>query len=775
MNGIRLGALLIASALTLTPAAAAAQDGESIDDAPADGVLGDDELLDDELLDDDLLGEEDEDDELLDGQGGAQKIDAVEVEFAPDQIARDSGSVTTLDEDALEAFEYDDPERALQQVPGLYVRAEDGFGLRPNIGLRGASSERSKKVTLMEDGVLFGPAPYAAPAAYYFPLMTRMTDLEVYKGPAAILFGPQTIGGAVNLRTRAIPAMGQTWGVDLAAGTLPNGKAHVFYGWGGEHVGVLAEAVHLESAGFKEIDGQEDGGDTGFSKTEGMLKARINSSGEGDVFHLLELKLGGAREVSNETYLGLTDADLRDSPNRRYAATALARMEWWRTQAELRYELEVGEWLDVSAVAYRNDMSRAWLKFNRFSDGTDAADVLASPQTARNGIYYATLTGEQDSTAATRLGIGTNDRRLVSQGVQAQARFIGKLGELENKLEFGVRLHNDSIERDHDERSYDIRGGQLQEAGDLETTANNRGEATALALHVVDQLDVWRFTFTPGFRAEIIGTSFDDELAGNATENSQLALLPGIGALAELPGGFELVAGIHRGFSPVSPGQPDDVEPEYALNAEFGARYARGASDTQAEAIGFTSDYSNITGECAFSSGCAPEDLGRQFNGGEAFIWGVEAVAGHRFDAPGELSFPLRATYTYTNARFDSAFSSSNPQFGDVEVGDELPYVPTHQASAQIGARWSELASINVGVTHVDRMREEASQDEDGRFTDAFTMLDLLASWTPTETLTVYAKVDNLTDTSPIVSRRPFGARSTRPRTGQLGVKWRVD
>ena len=85
------------------------------------------------------------------------------------------------------------------------MRGEDGFGLRPNIGIRGANPDRSKKVTLMEDGILFGPAPYSAPAAYYFPLITRMELVRVIKGPGAISFGPQTVGGAIDLVTRGIP------------------------------------------------------------------------------------------------------------------------------------------------------------------------------------------------------------------------------------------------------------------------------------------------------------------------------------------------------------------------------------------------------------------------------------------------------------------------------------------------------------------------------------------------------------------------------------------
>jgi Fe(3+) dicitrate transport protein len=130
---------------------------------------------------------------------------------------RTAGSVHTIKASRLQRFELDDAHAVLQAVPGVYVRGEDGFGLRPNIGLRGANADRSKKVTLMEDGILFGPAPYSAPAAYYFPLITRMESVRVVKGPSAVLYGPSTVGGAIDFITKDVPS-GTVAGADLAIG-----------------------------------------------------------------------------------------------------------------------------------------------------------------------------------------------------------------------------------------------------------------------------------------------------------------------------------------------------------------------------------------------------------------------------------------------------------------------------------------------------------------------------------------------------------------------------
>ena len=58
-----------------------------------------------------------------------------------------------IGKDDLKKQNYVDVNRVLRQVPGVYVREEDGSGLFPNISVRGVTTERSKAVTVMEDGI----------------------------------------------------------------------------------------------------------------------------------------------------------------------------------------------------------------------------------------------------------------------------------------------------------------------------------------------------------------------------------------------------------------------------------------------------------------------------------------------------------------------------------------------------------------------------------------------------------------------------------------------
>lgn len=153
------------------------------------------------------------------------------------------GAVTVLSAKTLRRQGDVDIHRALRTVPGVYIQEEDGFGLRPNIGLRGSGSERSSRISVLEDGIPIAPAPYTAPSAYYFPSVGRMNGIEVMKGASQIAHGPNTVGGAINLISTPIPS-DLSGRVDGRMGQFGTGRLHVHVGDGSGRIGWLIEALH---------------------------------------------------------------------------------------------------------------------------------------------------------------------------------------------------------------------------------------------------------------------------------------------------------------------------------------------------------------------------------------------------------------------------------------------------------------------------------------------------------------------------------------------------
>ena len=695
-----------------------------------------------------------------------------------ERLTRVSGSAHRVDQETLEAQEYDDVHRVLKQIPGVYVRDEDGQGLRPNIGLRGANSDRSAKVTLMEDGVLMAPAPYSAPAAYYFPLTTRLTGVEVFKGPASIQYGPNTIGGAINLVTRSVPMSGRVGGVDLSTGMYNSNKVHAYYGQGWGRFGVLIEVAQLNTDGFKDLDG---GGDTGFDKREMMTKLRYHSDPNAEVYHALELKLGVADERSAETYLGLTDEDFKATPFRRYSASQMGEMEWLRTQAKLSYNVSIGDDIELKFDLYRHDFDRSWEKLNGLSAPGVALDqVLRDPSNPRYTPFIELLSGTREWTGDPneRLLIGDNHRIYLSQGAQGSGEWRTQGRGWGNRLQLGVRFHQDQIEREHTERAFEMNSQRLIPIGDSRSTRKNLGETIALSASLFDEVKIGdRVRLTPGVRLERYQTTLiDTTLSQDSTtfKGEELVLLPGVGGWLTLNDHVGLLVGAHRGFSPLSLDQTGLIQPELSLNYESGARAQWGGEGAtfKGELIGFFNDYQNLVGACTQSAGCAVADLDRQFNAGRAHIMGVESLFAASFLLSHAWALNTNLTYTWTRARFQSSFESEFSQWGSVGEGATLPYIPEHQASARVGLNAQRFGVEGV-LTYVGEMRDVAGlgTPASAELIPAYSLIDMSARYALHERGQLYLTIDNLLGEVYLTSRRPFGARPGKPFLIRIGYK----
>lgn len=704
----------------------------------------------------------------------AQEIDTVTIIGKRADAADIPGSAHVIDSEELAEFGQSDVLRVLRSVPGVYVQEEDGFGLRPNIGIRGSGLDRSGRIALLEDGVLIAPAPYAASSAYYFPTQRRMSAIEVLKGPAAVTVGPRTTGGAMNMISTPIPKE-MSANADLRLGSHELLDAHVNVGNRGDRFSWLLETVQAQSAGFKTIDGPV-GGDTGFNIKDYIAKLQVDSDPASRVYQSLRIKLGHTNQISDETYLGLTDADFAANPYHRYAASANDIFQSRHRQYQATYVIDTAKNWRGEMTVYHNDFARNWYK-TQSVNGVSLNDVLIDPATYASEYGY--LTGATSADDA--IQIRANNREYFSKGVQAKIEWELGFGETDISLNTGLRLHADKEDRFQHQDGYRMADGLLvlttAAAGGSQT--NRVSTAKVTSLYVDSQIRTRAWIFTPGIRFEDIALTRYDYATTDPTRaqgptrvrsNSTQVLIPGAGALYRLNDEWRLLAGVHKGFNPPAPGS--SAHEESSINLEAGVRYSSDALSF--EAIYFRNDYGNLVGTVTDSTGGGGQ-IGDQFDGGEVLVSGLELSADYAIEARA-FKFPIGMNYTWTNAaEFRNAFDSGFEPWGQVEVGDALPYIPEHQLRVTAGIK-HERFRTTLAANVVGRMRTKAGQGAyDPRETiESHVVWDMIATWRFTEHLSTYLKIDNLLNETYIAARRPAGVRPGLPRTAYIGLTYQL-
>jgi len=691
------------------------------------------------------------------------------------------GSAQVLGGAALERRRtgFDDIHRVLRSIPGLNIQEEEGFGHKPNIGMRGAGADRSSKISLMEDGILIAPAPYSAPAAYYFPTTGRMEGIEVRKGSSQIKYGPNTVGGALNLVSTSIPDAFRM-NVRAEGGQHGSGKLHAYAGHSGKHVDWLLETYQGTTNGFKNLDG---GGDTGFRLQDYTGKLRVHAAPDAKVYQQLEVKLGATEDDSDETYLGLTEDDFRRDPLRRYAASQLDVLESSHRQYQARHFVVFSPSFDLATTIWRNDFERAWYKLESVL-GTGLAGVLERPQAF--AAQYAILAG--GDSAANALVVRNNNRKYYSQGLQSTLAVQAGLGATRHKVEAGVRFLTDEEDRFQQDDAYQMLGGRmsLTRPGAPGSQTNQVLSASAWAFFVQDRIKWGRVSLVPGVRYETIDlkrTDYAKTDPERATPTSVLddtldVIVPGIGASVRVTGVLDLIVGVHKGFAPPGPGANTETKAEESVNYEAGIRAH--AKALTAEATAFYNDYANMLGRDTLASGGSGS--GALFNGGKVKVAGVEAAVSYDLrEAVGAgVGLPVQASYTFTDTQFRNDFQSQFGPWGTVKAGDELPYVPRHQFFAGVGAQGRKWLA-DLSAHYVGRMRTRAGQGDlvPTLATDSAFVLDALGEYAIKGDvlggpLRLFAGVQNVADRRYVVARQPAGARPGLPRTIVAGVKLRV-
>ena len=376
----------------------------------------------------------------------------------------------------------------IQRIPGASYIDEDGRGTKPDIGLRGLDPLRSQYVQLLLDGVPIQPSLYSEQAAYYGPPAERIAGIEVFKGGSSILFGPNTVGGVVNLITRPpsllpfeaiLDTRFDSWG-DYSGNLFVSGT-HGAFAYGVEY-------LHKGGDGFRDSLGYN------IDDLDIKLAFRFNEN------HSAQLRFQYADEQS-ETPGGLlpeqfrSDVTQSNKPDDEFFGTRIA--------GDLRTKHILSENQQLDTLFYVFSFERDWFIQDFENNNNSAVDLTLAD---RNQQFLRDFTG-----------VGFEPRYSLTYD-------LGK--STGHELVIGGRTYYDQVNR----RTAVGNHGDSRE-GDNVLTAEDDLTTLALAVYVQNEFKITdRLSIVPGLRYEHIEQTREDIFNGVPEQSSDYNVwVPGLG------------------------------------------------------------------------------------------------------------------------------------------------------------------------------------------------------------------------------------------------------
>lgn len=647
-------------------------------------------------------------------------------------VARQPGAVARVTKEQLEVIQPQSTEEALRRVPGVYVKPEEESAVVVNIGMRGLSSADYKSLVL-EDGVPVAPGLFVGNARYYNPRIQRIEDIEVLKGAASLRYGPNTIGGVINYRTKQ-PAGAS---VEISNGTHNTQKTLVELGGrspSGD--GVFGAVIGTASSdGFL---------DKGYDMTDAVIKAGM-AVGDNQ---WVGVKFTHYENDANISYRGYFLAEYQQEADYNPAPD-----DWFLTG---RQSMDVNHAWDISPSARLETVffwSSVYRDYWRFGVDTAASDA------ADRWVYTNTVNG--------------NNRAFERVGVDSRLFVSNTLFGIAGEAEIGLRyMTEEMVDQTIAATRANPRTGTISQ--------DRIDAADSLALYLQNRFALSEaLAVTPGLRVEDYQQSRENlravAPAVGYVETDNTEVMPGVGVTWQLNPGMQVFGGIYQAFSPALNGDALDgmadqqLDAERSVNMEVGLRGKEGS--LRYEAALFRMDFDNQI---------IPANSNTNFqktNGGATLHQGIEG--GLAWDMGSGFSLEANATWV-PDAEFVGDRYAADGVTLTTPDGNRVPYTPEWVANVGLGYQAGGLRTLlsanHTGAQYTDVLNTTAIQENlTGFFTGevpAYTTWDLSGRYAVSPQLEVFGTVKNLADKRYIASLRQ-GIYVGPERSIDIGARYR--